>query len=224
MGLTQAELADKLDTSQQNVASWESGRSEPRKRNLARILEFFGPDSPVTRLAPTGRMEVPSVRRELFRPPSIEDEQRHIENLSAPHEPLPSLRDWLPEQYQAFVEPSISLGRRVARPDYWSPALGLEVVWLSHRVLSSNLLNRTRIAMQQLLVWSKAHPSSDRQLIVAVVAQGGASYLLGNVLERLAAESSLLAIEVVYTSGVEGVADTITRVESGLPVFDDETD
>lgn len=227
MGLTQAELADKLSTSQQNIASWESGRTAPRRRTLSRITEFFGPDSPVTKLAPTNDdppMSPEPLRSSLFRK---EPEMRGIAASrvrSEMIEPPPDLVTLVPENFRTYVEAAIQVGSRTARADYWSPKLGLEIIWMRQSGLLNPALPRTRQAMQQLLVFNKADPSPERRLAVVVVSQDTA-LLQGNVLERIYIESSLLDINVIFTNTAEGVVHTITEYEQGDPtVFDQESD
>lgn len=47
MGFSQTALAEKLQTSQQNVAHWESTPALPRTESLRKLIEFFGPTSEV---------------------------------------------------------------------------------------------------------------------------------------------------------------------------------
>lgn len=41
-GITQAKLAEALDTTQQMVAKWETGRTEPTIKNIELLASFFG--------------------------------------------------------------------------------------------------------------------------------------------------------------------------------------
>lgn len=40
--LSQRELAEKLNVSQQTVGSWETGRSEPNSEMMVRLADYFG--------------------------------------------------------------------------------------------------------------------------------------------------------------------------------------
>jgi len=42
MGLTQLELANKLDVTPATVYTWERGRNEPRVSQLRKLAELFG--------------------------------------------------------------------------------------------------------------------------------------------------------------------------------------
>lgn len=56
MGLTQKELADRVGTVQQSVGGWEAGRSLPRPEMFDKLVEVFGPHSPVAALPPRGQI------------------------------------------------------------------------------------------------------------------------------------------------------------------------
>ena len=47
--MTQDQLGEMLGTTQQNVGSWERGRTSPRKELLDKLLEIFGPDSQIAK-------------------------------------------------------------------------------------------------------------------------------------------------------------------------------
>ena len=228
VGLTQTQLANALGTSQQNVASWESGRSVPRARTLARLVEYFGPNSPIARLAPKGRLE-PSVPVRLVSTspgePDVVQDLRTIWRNTAGDNPTrhpPDLRKHLAERLQGFVEHPIRLGNRTARADYWSPALGLEFFQVSANSPPLSILQRARAAMQQLLVWNRIDPGS-RKLALVIVVEDAASILQGSLLERMTTESSVLGIEVVYTSAIHGVVNVIEQTEDGKSIdFDDD--
>lgn len=50
-GLTQMELAERLQTSQSAITAWESERREPDFKTIKRIADFFG--VPITTLLPS---------------------------------------------------------------------------------------------------------------------------------------------------------------------------
>lgn len=50
-GLTQTELAERLQTSQSSITSWENGRREPDFRTIQRLADFF--NVPITALLPS---------------------------------------------------------------------------------------------------------------------------------------------------------------------------
>ena len=66
MDLTQEELAVRLETSQQNVAAWEAGKSLPRPELQKALVEVFGPHSAIAALPPRGQIPrgVSSLREE----------------------------------------------------------------------------------------------------------------------------------------------------------------
>ncbi|HYF45202.1 MAG TPA: helix-turn-helix transcriptional regulator [Acidimicrobiales bacterium] len=70
-GLTQATLADALDTTQSAVSRWESGREEPRRARLAEILEICGLRASlvVSRLQPDDDVDRAQLRQQLAMSP-----------------------------------------------------------------------------------------------------------------------------------------------------------
>ena len=90
-GLTQAELARRLDTTQSAVARWESGKVSPTLANLRRILSTCGWELEITPSAPVGQDEVHvadpridrTVIRELLRLTPAERIQRATEEARA---------------------------------------------------------------------------------------------------------------------------------------------
>ena len=55
--MTQDQLGEMLGTTQQNIGSWERGRTSPRKEHLDKLLEIFGPDSQIAGVAAQGPLE-----------------------------------------------------------------------------------------------------------------------------------------------------------------------
>jgi DNA-binding XRE family transcriptional regulator len=56
MELTQGELADKIGTSQQNVAAWEASKSLPRPELHEELVKVFGKHSVIAALPPRGEI------------------------------------------------------------------------------------------------------------------------------------------------------------------------
>ncbi len=56
MELTQGELADKIGTSQQNVAAWEASKSLPRPELHDALVGVFGKHSVIAALPPRGEI------------------------------------------------------------------------------------------------------------------------------------------------------------------------
>lgn len=54
--LTQTQLADKIGTSQQNVAAWEAGKSLPRPEVFDALVEVVGRHSVIAALPPRGEI------------------------------------------------------------------------------------------------------------------------------------------------------------------------
>lgn len=66
LGLTQIELAEKLDVSQTAVSQWEKGNDRPSATILFQLADITGDKSFITREALTGKRE-PSAPTELMR-------------------------------------------------------------------------------------------------------------------------------------------------------------
>jgi transcriptional regulator with XRE-family HTH domain len=87
-GLTQAELARSLGTTQSAVSNWERGRDTPRVDTLARILEACGFEADVTfrRLDDVDRAQI---RENLAMSPAARlDAVRNVSALRAQARPL----------------------------------------------------------------------------------------------------------------------------------------
>jgi transcriptional regulator with XRE-family HTH domain len=66
--ITQTELSGALGVSQQTVASWEIGRTEPNIKMLSRILKFFGTSAEAIMFSSAGPIEIKAEARPLFSP------------------------------------------------------------------------------------------------------------------------------------------------------------
>jgi transcriptional regulator with XRE-family HTH domain len=87
-GLTQAELARRLGTTQSAVSNWERGRDTPRVDTLARILEACGFEADMTfrRLDDVDRTQI---RENLAMTPAARLESvRNVSKLRARAQPV----------------------------------------------------------------------------------------------------------------------------------------
>ena len=87
-GLTQAELARRLGTTQSAVSNWERGRDTPRVDTLARILEACGFEADMTfrRLDDVDRAQI---RQNLAMTPAARLESvRNVSSLRAKARPV----------------------------------------------------------------------------------------------------------------------------------------
>ena len=87
-GLTQAELARRLGTTQSAVSNWERGRDTPRVDTLARILEACGFEADMTfrRLDDVDRAQI---RQNLAMTPAVRLESvRNVSSLRAKARPV----------------------------------------------------------------------------------------------------------------------------------------
>jgi transcriptional regulator with XRE-family HTH domain len=87
-GLTQAELARRLGTTQSAVSNWERGRDTPRVDTLARILEACGFEADMTfrRLDDVDRTQI---RENLAMTPAARLESvRNVSELRARAQPV----------------------------------------------------------------------------------------------------------------------------------------
>lgn len=56
LGLTQVELAQRLDSTQQAVGGWEAGKTAPTEKFYARMMEVFGRSSPLKNFVRRGEV------------------------------------------------------------------------------------------------------------------------------------------------------------------------
>jgi transcriptional regulator with XRE-family HTH domain len=70
-GMSQARLADALDTTQSAVSRWENGHEEPRRARLAQVLEVCGLRATVViaRIDDDGTVDRSQLRQQLAMSP-----------------------------------------------------------------------------------------------------------------------------------------------------------
>lgn len=162
MEMTQAQLAAAVGTTQQNVAGWEKGKSLPRDDTFQRLVDLFGPHSPVAALPPRGeiRLALDTVARaQLVHEHQVPygdtiDVKTAWLQVPAPEQQnvVRELAKFLPEPYSHNIEPLLPHKGIRSRPDYLSDTICAE----AKRITSNRLELSARTGMQQLMVFRAA--------------------------------------------------------------------
>ena len=139
---TQKHLADLVGTTQQNIGHWESGRSLPKEDAFEKLVEIFGPDSPIAALPP--RREIPS-RREIpagaARINGLAEQlpQEMRQQWAETHDPSPgAFAKELPPRLRPYADARVVDPMGVTgEVDYLSPRLCAEIVRVSRNLVDS---------------------------------------------------------------------------------------
>lgn len=217
LGLTQGELAVKLDCTQQNLSEIERGESHPSEKLLDRMIELFGPGSPITYVGRKGEAHLP--------PPKPSKAQMLLSKVS-------DFVDVANEYNEATIDAAVKIftDKRVeseivaALPpeyrvfwkneldnvDYVSPTLVAEVKMVKRL---GTVKTTARLGMQQLCV-ARAKLGDDRLYDLILLLKETEAMNSQEMLE-VSVEAKLLNITMVFCSGPEGVAKTILMQETG---------
>lgn len=211
-GLTQKELGDRISKSQQAVAKWENGESNPTRRSMGRLVEVlpelaklglptlnptkyvFAPTAPSATAAPDkpGRIKVPDVR--------IEEE----------------VWDALPRDLQRNTQ-------RTREVDYESPKAVIEICSFPNHPVGSMLPHRLwRLSTLRL------KNNDNRGYYLLMVRKFGDTssldYHRQRFIARLTAEASLHGITLLTADHPDNAAEIIHAIESDAGAQDFTTD
>jgi transcriptional regulator with XRE-family HTH domain len=224
LGLTQGELAAKLDCTQQNLSEIERGDSHPSEKLLDRMLEVFGQDSPIAYVSRRGDVRVPGSKLESRLMEFVEDITVEPGTLRRATAKLFGADDKFDQQVLALLPPNLK--------GYWSPPNHKGVDYESPKLLveakgltGHRLNDMARLGMQQLCV-ARAKRNTEVECLLLLVFKGvGATF--ASSFDPLWDEARLLRIGLVICNGAEGVASTITNAENplkdeGVPAEDEE--
>lgn len=230
--MTQDQLGEMLGTTQQNVGSWERGRTSPRKELLDKLLEIFGPDSQIAKVAAQGPIETheaPVVRNwEGYYPPgqgraplSTEDAARAQARQADRRELIrqTSLEPHLPPEWRDRCEVKRSLGSLHLYADYMSDQYIVEIKH-AHRpgIGDSRPLNlhfvRTIIShgLHQLHLLSKAFDPERKRLGVLMLVSEHP--LPPQITQRMIIEGALLEFDTFVVPSIEEAAKIIINLET----------
>lgn len=249
--LTQEQLGEMLGTTQQNVGSWERGRTSPRKEHLDKLLEIFGPDSQVAKIAAQGPIETRGVPMlpnwEGYHPPGTgrtpltpEEEAAREQARQARRRSFleASLESHLPPEWKDRCEKGRVVGNMRLIADYMSDHYLVEV----KLVRSPNAQYRDMtvedprhphwigvrrmidLGLHQLHLLSRAlDPEHKRHCIFMLISD---TPIPPQVTQRMIIEGALLEFDTLVVPSIEQAAKTIINLETlghqaALEFFDD---
>lgn len=200
--LTQGELADKLECTQQNLSEIERGVSHPSPKLLDKMLEVFGHDSPLAYVARKGEVRPPPVGPRVVistvEPPS-----------SRPHRPdshwEAEVVNSMPPELRGYWQ------HTKCAVDYVSPSLAVEVKY-SGASAAQSLLTLARLGMQQVCV-AKAMLTGQRTYALVLVFEG-AAMLRPERVGSIHAEAALLGIQLVFCPDASSAGKAIGMLET----------
>jgi len=235
VGLTQAQLSNKIETSQQNVAAMEKGLSLPRHDLYERMVAFFGNTSVIAALPPKRDLLMAT---EAIGKASASSSapmfQRRQESLSEEEEVRPvipemrtprlrrernlTLRELLPSELRGNVEKSLTFIDTVYRVDYLSDKLCVEV---KSPVNIPSVLTSARLAMQQLYLFTNVikvlHPNIQLPRASLVLVKGGldiwASHDNNPVGKTVIMEAGIMGVAVLLAEDMAQAAKYIAALE-----------
>lgn len=207
LGLTQRELADRLETSQQNVAGWEGGKAHPGERFHRRMLQVFGEHSVLGYLQPKHRFAPP---------PDFEPSGFGAEAGLVTDEPVPvgpPLTEELPPPLRRFAHAQV--GRWDV--DYLSDRICAEI-----KLLGSHRLDVVcRVGMQQLCVLRRALEAgsdkprnSERVFLLVLLVSNLEAAVTDVALPHLYVEGGALGIDIQLAPNLRSAASIIERLET----------
>lgn len=237
--MTQDQLGEMLGTTQQNVGSWERGRTSPRKELLDKLLEIFGPDSQIAKVAARGPIETdempartllghhypPGFNREG---PATEDDAAREQARLARREAMRrmSLRPHLPPEWAERCEIRRSFGVLNFWPDYMSDQYIVEVKVIrspmsQYRDITAedprhplwmNVRRMIDLGLHQLHLQSRAlDPERKRHCILMLISE---LPIPPQVTQRMIIEGALLEIDTVIVANIEEAAQSIINLET----------
>jgi len=220
--LSQEQLGDMLEVSQQAVANWEAGTAIPRPERRKRLIQILGPGSELAKLMPRYEFAEGPLEPGPSDGESWEDGRSDMTN-NEPKEPLKGgLEDTrrkagtlharrgsdrvefleaLPEALRQYVDGSITIGAATRRLDYLSPYLGVDV---------------KRLPIDRTMAWAASAPSLLNLAMVRSVTDSSVKpprqYALILVSDGLKHRSDASVQRLMFDAGVLGV--TVHQVES----------
>lgn len=199
-GLTQKELADRVGKTQQAVAKWENGESNPTRRSMGKLIavlpELAKLNLPTMETAPytiktSGTMTVRS-------PGSFSEEVAEYSQ---------DIRQSLPTEYQPFFEAD-----RRQEFDYYSPRVAIELCFLYPAQLNPISLTRKlwRLSTARLRDKGETH----NYYLLAVSMNDVLSYRQQMMLSKFAAEAELHGVHLLAATSASQAAQIIESIES----------
>jgi transcriptional regulator with XRE-family HTH domain len=225
--LSQEQLAKMLDVSQQAVANWEAGSSQPRRDRLDRLLQILGRDK---LLATTPPMFTKSAREvaqylkptqpALTRDEAIaafeESHQRVRDMLDRIEHARRDLRDALPERLHQYLDRKIAVGATARQLDYLSPRFAIEI----KRAPSNKYFTWQQFApaMLQLVVARSIAQviESKREYVLIVVNESNAP-MHNTSMQRVMFDAGVLGITAHSVSSMTAAGHLIDRLEAEPP-------
>lgn len=217
LGLTQGELAAKLECTQQNLSEIERGDSHPSDKLLDKMLEVFGHDSPLAYVSRRGEVRVPPPRgfaeKFLDKVGSVlEATDPHLNAMwNAGSEAIGGrelesrVHSQLPNDLKQYWTGGST--PHPGRVDYISPRLIAEVKMIK----GQNISTMARLAMHQLSV-ARAVLGHDRKCLLALVfSDMGVMFTRGFV--DIGEEGEALGIKMAFCNDAGAVANTIANIE-----------
>ena|GEM_PF-3989256 len=205
-GLTQKELADRVGKTQQAVAKWENGESNPTRRSMGKLIAV---------LPELEKLGLPTLREQKDRVGEIYGNDLVSEPDTKPYGPLPrafysmllrSLEDQLPEDLQQY------LSKSRADFDYQSPNAVIEIsapVGTLHpfaltqrlwRLSTARIKNNDKRGYYLLLLNSETKNDYRQQMVVA----------------RYISEANMHGITLLVVNDAKQAVEMIKAIESGV--------
>lgn len=210
--LTQGQLADRLGVSQQAVARWEAGTSNPRGRHLTAMLDLFKhQEGFMDALDEALREERGGFSRDRPPPPAPGPTRPRQVTESPTRILRDALAELLPE-YAGRVGPHLPGSPRTL--DYLSDKLAVRVIQVRpapHDPRRATPI-RHEIYFLALLV-AKATNPQVRPLCIYIPQSGLVQTGAGAV--QMNEEARLLGLEFMLATRLEDVAEYIRQVETG---------
>jgi transcriptional regulator with XRE-family HTH domain len=222
--ISQDALAEQLGVSQQAVANWENGKSQPRPAHRTKLLEILGygsklpnPSPPPNFLAqfvkPGGVNPSPSLP-----PHTIERARKHSQQEMRD---LQDLYATLPERLRPYIGAGIRIGATQRRIDYLSDNVGAEVKrvptdWLrTWHSFVPEMLNLTMIRQATHGVFP------DRKYILLVIQDGDTP---GQALQRIMFDGGVLGVWVTPVLSITEAARLIEKIETSDFIAPNDSD
>lgn len=213
LGLTQTEVADRIGTSQQNVAGWEAGRAMPRQEMMAKVLQFFGQKSSLAQLP--DRELLPSTLRLMqalanVKPaPAIDFSEQEVAAASEDE-----LREALPVELHQYLDKPL----RNRTIDYCSDKLAMEIV--RARSHTDTLMTRGTLALHRLTVLRRIRereglPALAHVYLALLFTDSLVRVQPGGPVQQLQDEAALLGVECLSTHSARDLALFIMHTETG---------
>ena len=229
LGLTQRELAQRLETSQQNVAGWEVGKALPGVEFYDAMIALFGKTSPLSALPPReARMQIRLSREPInlaARHWADEDDNlisdaKMRQDWSAPaQQTAKTFSGALPEALRVHADRRVdSSGARSYeyRADYLSARVCLCLCFPAD---AEGVLQSARGGLQQLALHRallEGDAARERVYLLAVVVTDPSMIMgPGSRLAQVMFEASTLGVEVQLTDDAASLAGVVGALEQG---------